>query len=191
MYLAHIQLLSVVLLLTMAITLTSAAPMERRDSSTGQRNSTASSGSPSVQQIQALRHHRSNYRNLLFAYSEMLDMLQHSVGARGKRSDEDGRPCHDIAAQLTSKGVPTNTSCPYTYTCDYSHSRYPHFIISTQCSTNYTTDGTNQLCEGYGHTWLSVLTREENGVTGGWSLQENAESVFHGCQVSTIGHPSS
>ncbi len=29
------------------------------------------------------------------------------------------------------------------------------------------------------HTRLSVLTKQENGVTGGWSLQENAESVLH------------
>ncbi len=144
------------------------------------RSSDKQNSSPSQEQIHELRHESSNFRNMLFAYSEMLDILQDSEESRRKRADTDNQ-CNDIQALLLTTSVSTTAVCPYTYTCSYDPFRYPRYIISVSCSSRVPNDGTKRRCLGYGHTQLSVLEQQEST---GWTLNRNAETVYHGCEPS-------
>lgn len=188
----------IVVMLLLAIRLGWAAPLERKETQTPveqqnyreinyQNRSTvltrhvrSEGDNPSLEQIQELRHTDSNYRNLLFAYSEMIDILEQSEESRRKRAETDGS-CDNIMAQLNREAVPRSVVCPYTYTCTYKSSRYPRHIISATCSPPHTGN-----CAEYGQTHLRVLARQDEGS---WILQEDSEIVYYGCQ--SVESPSS
>lgn len=148
---------------------------------------------PPAECIHNLRRKGKNYRNMLFAVAETLELEFSEVSQERRKRGSTDNQCRDIVGDINGVAVPRNTMCPFTFECAYHETEdglthYPRYTISASCN------GVDSQCAEYGR--VSVVTlkpvksescADEGSGSGcvnviNWT-EVTHTNLYHGCQV--------